>query len=66
VHEICADECIDEVKIPKLEECNEIENSDTLDTRSGQSGSDEETPTASATSLSWTCDDFSTYFYIYR
>jgi hypothetical protein len=45
--------------IPKLEECAEIENSDAVDTRSDQSGSNEEIPTmcpASATSISWTYD----------
>jgi hypothetical protein len=45
------------VKSPKLEEHDEIDNSDAVDTRTDQSGSDEETPTtsaASATFISWT------------
>ena len=67
VHEICADErSNDEVMISELEECDEIENSDTLDTRRDPSGSDEQTPTtsaASATSLSWTCDDISPHIF---
>ena len=42
VHGICADECSDdEVMIPKLEERDEVENSDAVDTRSDQSGSHE-------------------------
>jgi hypothetical protein len=42
---MCADECVDdEVMIPELEERDEIENCDTVNTRSNQSGSDEKTP----------------------
>jgi hypothetical protein len=67
VHEICADErSNDQVMISELEECDEIENSDTLDTRRDPSGSDEETPTTSAastTSLSWTCNDISPHIF---
>jgi hypothetical protein len=48
VHGICADGCSDdEVVIPELEECAEIENLDSVDTRSDESGSEEETPTTS-------------------
>ena len=47
------------IKVPKLEESAEIENSDAVDTRSDRPGCDEETPTtcdASATSILSTFD----------
>jgi hypothetical protein len=60
LHGICADECSgDEVTIHKLEERAEVENSHAVDTRTDQSGSDEEIPATSAesaTSISWTYD----------